>query len=120
MDVFLHIARCPGPYFRQLAKELGMPIGTLKYHLDKLTRDRLVYTLGRRPRYFPYTMPVEEAAVVYLIREGPGALDAVEVRRCGRRLCPEVKELAMALVRQYPCLQRDLVSNFIDLFSQLL
>jgi len=26
----------------------------------------------------------------------------------------------MALVRQYPCLQRDLVSNFIDLFSQLL
>jgi len=120
VEVFLHIARCPGPYFRQLAKELEMPIGTLRYHLDKLIRDRLVYTLGRRPRYFPYTMPAEEAAVVYVIREGPGALDVVEVRRCGRRLCPEVKELAVGLVRQYPCLQRDLVSNFIDLFSQLL
>lgn len=117
--ILSYLGRCPGPYFRQLAKELSAPVGTLSHHLYKLIREGLVYKLGSRPRYFPSEIEEERGWAIYLLREGPRALAEAQPLICGRRLCPHVRDLLLHSIEAYPCLRRDIVDNFIVLMSML-
>ncbi|RFA95736.1 transcriptional regulator [Pyrobaculum aerophilum] len=117
--ILSHISRCPGPYLRQLQKELAAPLGTLDYYLTKLLRRGEIYKLGRRSRYFPSQLDELQAWAIYLLREGPRALEEAGRLKCGKRLCPEVRGLLLRSVESYECLRRDLVDNFIILMSML-
>ncbi|MFN7105576.1 MAG: transcriptional regulator [Pyrobaculum sp.] len=107
------LSQCPGPYFRQLSKELAMPVGTLNYYLTKLARERLVYRLGSRPRYYHVNTPLEEAIAIYILREGPKALREFPEVKCGNSLSPTAKSLMTAALDRYPCLRQDVVENYI-------
>lgn len=55
VDVILgYLNKCPGPYFRQLVRELSLPVGTAQYWLSRLAQQGLIYVLNlaKRPRYF--------------------------------------------------------------------
>jgi len=111
-----YIRRCPGPYFRELTRELGIPVGTLQYWLGRLVEWGELYLLNlwRRPRYFHAATPREEAEVIYIVRElklSPALASdlPVEVR----------PHLLRAVVEKYPCVRQDLVEVFIAMFSQL-
>ena len=111
-----YVKRCPGPHFRELTRELGIPVGTLQYWLNKLLEAGELYhlRLARRPRYFHRTLPEEEARAIYAVREArlslaPALRLAIDVR-------PEVLR---AVVEAYPCVRSDLVDAFINLFTQL-
>ena len=47
-----YVKRCPGPHFRELTRELGIPVGTLQYWLSKLLEADELYPLrlAQRPR----------------------------------------------------------------------
>ncbi len=111
------IARCPGPYFRQLSKELSMPIGTLDYYITRLLRERAVYKLGSRPRYFLGNTPLEEAIAIYILREGARGVAEFPEVKCGKSLCPTIKSNMATALDKYPCLRRDVVENYIILMS---
>ncbi|MFN3803849.1 MAG: transcriptional regulator [Pyrobaculum sp.] len=116
LDLILRaLLQCPGPYFRQLSKELSIPVGTLDYYLTKLTRERLAYRLGSRPRYYHIKTALEEALAIYILREGPRALAEFPEAKCGKSLCPTVRNLMAAALDKYPCLRRDVVENYITL-----
>jgi len=111
-----YVKRCPGPHFRELTRELGIPVGTLQYWLSKLLEAGEIYllSLAQRPRYFHRTVPEEEARAIYVVREvrlspAPALRLAIDIR-------PEVLR---AVVETYPCVRRDLVDAFINLFTQL-
>jgi len=111
-----YVRRCPGSYFRELARELQIPVGTLQYWLGRLTARGELYVLKlmQRPRYFHFSVSREEAEAVYLVREirlSPSLAP---------RLAVDIKpELIKAVVERYPCVRQDLVDAFINLFSQL-
>ncbi|WP_457742308.1 winged helix-turn-helix transcriptional regulator, partial [Thermococcus sp.] len=54
-EILKTITQKPGITFRQLARELGIGIGDLQYHLRKLERDGVVFSkkLGKRRYIFP-------------------------------------------------------------------
>ena len=39
-----YVKRCPGPHFRELTRELGMPVGTLQYWLGRLMELGVLYS----------------------------------------------------------------------------
>jgi len=109
-----YVKRCPGPHFRELTRELQIPVGTLQYWLNRLLEWGGLYVLRLmgRPRYFHSTVPREEAEVIYVVKEvrlSPPRATPLMIR-------PEVLQL---VVDKYPCVRRDLVDAFISLFRQL-
>ncbi|MEM3997142.1 MAG: transcriptional regulator [Pyrobaculum sp.] len=114
-----YISRCPGPYFRQLSKELSVPVGTLDYYITKLWRGERIFRLGQRPRYFAREVTPEEAVAIYVLREGAAGVREFPEVKCGRRLCQLYRDLMVAALDKYPCLRRDVVDNFIALMSLL-
>jgi DNA-binding Lrp family transcriptional regulator len=111
-----YVKRCPGPHFRELSRELGMPVGTLQYWLGRLMELGMLYSLrlAWRPRYFHAAVPRNEAEVIYVIREVKLTPSRATELTTGLR--PEVVQL---VADKYPCVRRDLVDAFITLFSQL-
>jgi predicted transcriptional regulator len=111
-----YVKRCPGPHFRELTRELGIPVGTLQYWLNKLLEAGEIYLLrlAQRPRYFHRTIPEEEARAIYVVREV--RLSPASILRLATDIRPEILR---AVVEAYPCVRRDLVDAFITLFSQL-
>jgi hypothetical protein len=111
-----YVKRSPGPHFRELTRELGIPVGTLQYWLSKLLEVGELYLLrlAQRPRYYHRTVPEEEARVIYVVREA--RLSPAPALRLAADIRPEVLR---AVVEAYPCVRRDLVDAFINLFTQL-
>jgi DNA-binding Lrp family transcriptional regulator len=111
-----YVKRCPGPHFRELTRELGIPVGTLQYWLNKLLEAGEIYLLrlAQRPRYFHRNLPEEEARAIYVVREA--RLSPASILRLAADVRPEVLR---AVVEAYPCVRRDLVDAFITLFTQL-
>jgi len=110
-----YVKRCPGPHFRELTRELGIPVGTLQYWLSKLLEAGELYLmrLAQRPRYFR-TVSEWETRAIYAVRET--RLSPVPTLRLAIDIRPEVFR---AVVEAYPCVRRDLVDTFINLFTQL-
>jgi len=54
-EILKTIMQKPGITFRQLARELGIGIGDLQYHLRKLEKDGVIFSkkLGKRRYIFP-------------------------------------------------------------------
>jgi len=110
--VYSYIRRCPGPGLRQLVRELGLGMGTVQYHVQKLLQLGAIYVLQvipRRPRYFTADVPRRLAEVIYVIRE-PEAARAVER--------PTIDEV-VTVVDRWPCLRKDLAQRLIELWDEL-
>ncbi|AET32216.1 hypothetical protein [Pyrobaculum ferrireducens] len=112
----LHYLRtCPGPHFRELVRELSLPVGTAQYWVTKLLQTREIYVvdLAQRPRYFPSGLDEVTAAAIYVVREARLRPSVV------RQLATYVSREALRRAVAYPCVQRDLVDVFMELFWQL-
>ena len=111
--ILTRIRTCPGPGLRQLVRELGLGMGTVQYHLQRLAQIGAIYALSllpRRPRYFPAEVPRRLAEVIYVIRE-PRAAQAVP------RPTPEE---VVAVIDRWPCLRKDLAQRFLEMWDELL
>ncbi|MEM3396521.1 MAG: winged helix-turn-helix transcriptional regulator [Thermoplasmata archaeon] len=58
-SIFSLIAKIPGIHFRELQRKLGLEVGTLDYHLNRMEKEGLIY--GVKERYYKryYTKEVD-------------------------------------------------------------
>ncbi|WP_297534960.1 metalloregulator ArsR/SmtB family transcription factor [Thermococcus sp.] len=68
-EILDQIRRRPGVTFRELARELGIGIGDLQYHLHKLEKEGKVFSkkIGRRRYIFPAGFEEEAQRLVIAI-----------------------------------------------------
>ncbi len=111
-----YVKRCPAPHFRELARKLRIPVGTLQYWPERLIEAGELYPLRlvQRPRYFHRTVAEEEARAIYVVREVKLSPALAPTAAAGIK--PEVLR---AVAERYPCVRWDLVDAFITLFNQL-
>lgn len=70
--IYTHVERHPGVHMRQLARDLGMPLGTLEYHLHHLENAHILSTRedGRFKAYFVNdSMDRRDKDVLYWLRQ---------------------------------------------------
>jgi hypothetical protein len=113
-SILQYLRSCPGPHFRELVRELSIPVGTAQYWITKLLRTGEIYVvdLAQRPRYFPKGLDEGIAAAIYVVREA--RLRPSVVRQLGTYVTKE----ALCKAVGYPCVQKDLVDVFMELLRQ--
>ena len=68
--VYNTVQRCAGCHFRELQRRCKLPHGVVKYHLDYLSRHKIIRQekLGNNVRYFPRNLPSQEERLLGLLR----------------------------------------------------
>lgn len=73
-QIYEHILRFPGSHFREIQRDLDLPVGTLQYHLNNLSRDKLIIPKkdGEYVRYYSIGLFTEkEKKLLSLLRQKP-------------------------------------------------
>jgi predicted transcriptional regulator len=70
--IYNHILKSPGLHEREIAREIGMPLSTLNYHLNYLTKRELVMAKpeGHYTRYYVVRkVGIKDKKVISLLRQ---------------------------------------------------
>ena len=73
-QIYEHIMHFPGSHFREVQRQLKLPVGTLQYHLTNLYRDGLIVQKkdGEYTRYYTLGLFTErEKKLLSLLRQKP-------------------------------------------------
>lgn len=68
--LYAHILAHPGRYLREIQRDLGMAMGSLEYHLDRLEKMALVTSLqDSNKRFFPAQMDRRDKPMLAVLRQ---------------------------------------------------
>lgn len=70
-NIYAVLEKNPGIHLRELQRIVDMPVATLEYHLDYMTRKRIVYaeTEGHYRRYYTKPLSAEDKKVLSALRQ---------------------------------------------------
>ncbi|MHB8586435.1 MAG: winged helix-turn-helix transcriptional regulator [Thermoplasmatota archaeon] len=70
--IYMLLVDHPGLYLRELGRTLGMPMGSLEYHLHELVEAGLLSVVHEEnKRFFPAQIPAPEKRTLALLRQEP-------------------------------------------------
>ncbi|MBS3092975.1 hypothetical protein J4456_00145 [Candidatus Pacearchaeota archaeon] len=70
-EVYNMVNRFAGCHFRELERKSTIPGSSLKYHLDYLSRHKIIAEVkeGNFLRYYPFSFPIENRRILNLLRQ---------------------------------------------------
>jgi len=73
-QIYEFITKFPGTHFREIQRNLNLPVGTLQYHVNHLKRDQLIIAKkdGEYVRFYAIGLVTEsEKSILSLLRQKP-------------------------------------------------